>query len=108
MEIFHKEIFGPVLPITTFKTFDEAIAMANDCEYGLTSSVFTKDVDLMMRACQELQFGETYINRAHGETVQGFHSGWKKSGIGGSDGKYGLEEYVQPRLVYVKYSSAKN
>ncbi|MBR5383446.1 MAG: aldehyde dehydrogenase, partial [Clostridia bacterium] len=107
MEIFHKEIFGPVLPITTFETFDEAVAMANDCEYGLTSSVFTKNVDIMMRACQELQFGETYINRMHGETVQGFHSGWKKSGIGGSDGKYGLEEYVQPRLVYVKYDSAK-
>lgn len=107
MEIFHKEIFGPVLPIMTFKDFDEAVTLANDCEYGLTSSVFTKDLDIMMRACHELQYGETYINRMHGETVQGFHSGWKKSGIGGSDGKYGLEEYVQLRLVYVKYNSKR-
>jgi len=45
-----KEVFGPVLPITTFKTLDEAIACANDCEYGLTSSIYTRSLDAAMRA----------------------------------------------------------
>lgn len=107
MEIFRKEVFGPVLPIATFSDFDEAIALANDSEYGLTSSIYTHDADIIMRACNELDFGETYVNRANGESIQGFHAGWKKSGIGGSDGKYGLEEYVQTRVVYLRYDAGK-
>ena len=51
MDIMHYETFGPVLPICTFKTMDEAIKDANDCEYGLTSSIFTSNTDYMMRAC---------------------------------------------------------
>src|ERR1017187_2140988 len=58
-EILQKEIFGPVLPITTFKDLDEAIEKANDCEYGLTSSIYTQNLDVVMRACNEIKFGET-------------------------------------------------
>jgi lactaldehyde dehydrogenase/glycolaldehyde dehydrogenase len=103
MEIMHQEIFGPVLPIATFKTLDEAIELANDCEYGLTSAIFTKDVNTMMRASNELKFGETYVNRESFEAIQGFHAGWRKSGIGGADGKHGLEEYLQTHVVYIQY-----
>jgi lactaldehyde dehydrogenase/glycolaldehyde dehydrogenase len=103
MEIMRQEIFGPVLPIATFKTFDEAIELANDCEYGLTSAIFTRNVDTMMRASNELKFGETYVNRESFEAIQGFHAGWRKSGIGGADGKHGLEEYLQTHVVYVQY-----
>jgi lactaldehyde dehydrogenase/glycolaldehyde dehydrogenase len=100
-DIMQKEIFGPVLPITTFNTLDEAIEAANDCEYGLTSSIYTRSLLAAMRACNELKFGETYINRENFEAMQGFHAGWRKSGIGGADGKHGLEEYLQTHVVYM-------
>ena len=103
MEIMHEEIFGPVLPITTFKTLNEAIGYANDCEYGLASSIFTNDMNVMLRAAHEIKFGETYINRAHGESKQGFHAGWRKSGIGGADGDHGVDEYLQTHVMYVQY-----
>jgi len=106
MEIIHKETFGPVLPIVTFKDFDEVIEYANDCEFGLTSSIYTKNLDIVMRATNELEFGETYVNRDHFEAIQGFHAGCKKSGIGGDDGKHGLDEFLQTHIVYVKYDSS--
>ncbi|HEV2327058.1 MAG TPA: aldehyde dehydrogenase [Terracidiphilus sp.] len=106
-DIMRKEIFGPVLPIATFSDLDEAIALANDCEYGLTSSIFTRNLDSAMRAANELKFGETYINREHFEAMQGFHAGWRKSGIGGADGPHGLEEFMQTRVVYMDYDTQK-
>jgi lactaldehyde dehydrogenase/glycolaldehyde dehydrogenase len=105
--IMQKEIFGPVLPITTFKDLDEAIELANDCEYGLTSSIYTQNLDVAMRACNEIKFGETYINRENFEAMQGFHAGWRKSGIGGADGRHGLEEYLQTHVVYLNYNQQK-
>ncbi|MDO6736322.1 aldehyde dehydrogenase [Wenyingzhuangia sp. 2_MG-2023] len=103
MQIARDEIFGPVLPVMTFSTLDEAIAMANDCEYGLTSSIFSENYNKIMHASMELEFGETYVNRQHFEAIQGFHAGWKKSGIGGADGKHGMEEYLQTKVVYSQY-----
>ena len=105
--IMQKEIFGPVLPIDTYHDLDEALEKANDCEYGLTSSVYAKDLDTVMRACNELQFGETYVNRENFEAMQGFHAGWRKSGIGGADGTHGLEEYLQTHVVYLDYDREK-
>jgi len=102
-EIMREEVFGPVLPIATFSTLDEAIELANDCQYGLTSAIFTNDINNMMRASNELAFGETYVNRESFEALQGFHAGWKKSGIGGADGKHGLEEFLQTHVVYIQY-----
>lgn len=102
-EIMREEVFGPVLPIATFSTLDEAIELSNDCKYGLTSSIFTQDVNNMMRASNELEFGETYVNRENFEAIQGFHAGWKKSGVGGADGKHGLEEFLQTHAVYIQY-----
>jgi lactaldehyde dehydrogenase/glycolaldehyde dehydrogenase len=107
MDIMRREIFGPVLPIATFKDLDEALALANNCEYGLTSSIFTRNVDAAMRAANELKFGETYVNREHFEAMQGFHAGWRKSGIGGADGRYGLEEFLQTHVVYFDYDTRK-
>ena len=103
MQIIQEEVFGPVLPIMKFSTLDEAIALANDCEYGLTSSIFSENFNKVMHASQELEFGETYINREHFEAIQGFHAGWKKSGLGGADGKHGMEEYLQTKVVYAQY-----
>jgi lactaldehyde dehydrogenase/glycolaldehyde dehydrogenase len=102
MEIVRKEIFGPVIPLVQFNDLDEAIAMANDSEYGLTSSIYTRDLNVALRACQEIRFGETYINRENFEAMQGFHAGWRKSGIGGADGKHGLYEFTQTHVVYLQ------
>ena len=101
MDIIHEETFGPVIPIVEFDTIDDAIRMANDCEYGLASSIFTNDLNIATKACRELEFGETYINREHFEAIQGFHAGVKKSGIGGADGKHGVEEYLVTHVTYL-------
>jgi lactaldehyde dehydrogenase/glycolaldehyde dehydrogenase len=103
-DIMQKETFGPVLPIATFKDLDEAIDLANDSDFGLTSSIYTQNLDVAMRACKEIKFGETYVNRENFEAMQGFHAGWRKSGIGGADGKHGLEEYLQTHVVYMQYN----
>ena len=102
MDIIHEETFGPVLPLIEFDTLDQVIDWANDCEYGLASSVFTKDIDTATRVCREIEFGETYINRMHFEAIQGFHAGVKKSGIGGADGKHGMEEYLNTKVIYMQ------
>ncbi len=101
MDIIHEETFGPVLPIVEFEDIDQVIAWANDVEYGLASSVFTKDIDTAAKVTRSLEFGETYINREHFEAIQGFHAGVKKSGIGGADGKHGVEEYLSTHVTYL-------
>jgi lactaldehyde dehydrogenase/glycolaldehyde dehydrogenase len=102
MEIMREEIFGPVLPIQIIDDLDEAIALANDCDYGLTSSIYTRDLSKTMQAMRELDFGETYVNRENFEAMQGFHAGVRKSGIGGADGKHGLYEYTHTHAVYLQ------
>ncbi len=103
MEVIRKEVFGPVLPVLKFSDFDEVIDLANDCEYGLTSSIYTKSISLALEAVNRLKFGETYVNRENFEAIQGFHAGWRKSGIGGADGKHGLMEYLQTHVAYIQY-----
>jgi lactaldehyde dehydrogenase/glycolaldehyde dehydrogenase len=103
MQIMQEEVFGPVLPVMKFGTLDEAIALANDSEFGLTSSIFSENFNKVMHACDQLEYGETYVNREHFEAIQGFHAGWRKSGVGGADGKHGMEEYLQTKVIYAQY-----
>ncbi|MDE6696585.1 MAG: aldehyde dehydrogenase [Muribaculaceae bacterium] len=102
MDIIHEETFGPVLPIVVWDNLDQVIEWANDCEYGLASSIFTNDINSAARCIRELEFGETYVNRFHFEAIQGFHAGVKKSGIGGADGKHGVEEYLRTHVTYLQ------
>jgi len=102
MEIMRKEIFGPVLPVQIVDDLDEAIAYSNASEYGLTSSLYTRNLSAAMKASRELDFGETYINRENFEAMQGFHAGTRKSGIGGADGKHGLYEFTHTHVVYIQ------
>jgi len=102
MEIMRKEIFGPVLPIQAIDDLEEGIALANDSEYGLTSSLYTTNLNATMKATRELRFGETFVNRNNFEAIQGFHAGRRKSGIGGADGKHGLYEYMETHIVYIE------
>jgi lactaldehyde dehydrogenase/glycolaldehyde dehydrogenase len=102
-DVVQKEVFGPVLPVIPWSDYDQVIEWANDCEYGLTSSIFSTNVNTVMRGIKDLNFGETYVNREHFEGLQGFHAGWRKTGIGGADGKHGLYEYLQSQVVYLRY-----
>ncbi|MFC6465283.1 aldehyde dehydrogenase [Marinilactibacillus sp. GCM10026970] len=103
MQIMQEEVFGPVLPIGTFSTLDEALEMANDSEFGLTSAIFTNDTNVMMKFINNMDAGEVYVNRESFESIQGFHAGWKKSGIGGADGRHGLEEFLATTVAYIDY-----
>ncbi|WP_010521698.1 aldehyde dehydrogenase [Aquimarina agarivorans] len=103
MTIVHEESFGPILPVIKFTDFDQVMGYANDCEYGLAAMVFTKDMATILRCNDELECGEIYVNRGHGEQHQGFHNGYKLSGSGGEDGKYGFEQYLEKKTFYMKY-----
>lgn len=103
MDVVKQEIFGPIVPVVKIKSFDEALELSNDCEYGLSAYLFTSDVKKIMRAVNELDFGEVYVNRRNGELLNGFHNGYKKSGVGGEDGKHGLEGYLEKKTVYMNY-----
>ncbi len=105
MAIVQEELFGPVLPVIKFREFDEVIAYANDSDFGLAAMVFTNDMNRIMRLHDELEFGEIYINRGHGEQHQGFHNGLKLSGTGGEDGRYGLEQYLEKKTSYIRYKA---
>lgn len=104
MTIVHEESFGPILPVIKFDNQDEAIAFANDADYGLAAMVFTKDMKLVHQLVHKLEAGEIYINRGHGEQHQGFHNGLKLSGTGGEDGRYGIEQYMEKKTFYINFS----
>ena len=103
MEIVQREVFGPVLPILPFDDHDQVIGWANSTDYGLTSYVFTESLRTAMRATDELEFGEVYVNEVGPEQFQAFHSGWKLSGLGGDDGRHGYDRYVRRKTVYLRY-----
>src|ERR687885_204808 len=86
-----------------FDEFEEAIALANDTRYGLSAYLFTNDMKKMMRAVEAVRFGEVYINKIGPEQLQGFHTGYRLSGIGGDDGPYGYEKYLRRKTVYLHY-----
>lgn len=102
--LVQKEIFGPVVPVLEVETFDQAIEMANDSEYGLASYVFTKDNANVMNAMHRIKFGETYVNQVGPEQLQGAHTGFRASGVGAEGSRYGLELYTQLKTCYVDWS----
>ncbi|TPK63480.1 MULTISPECIES: aldehyde dehydrogenase [unclassified Mesorhizobium] len=106
MPIMTREIFGPVVPIMPFDTFEEAVSIANTSRYGLSAYLFTNDLGRIMKAVNEVSFGEIYVNRIGPEMLQGFHVGFRESGLGGDDGVHGLESYMRKKTVYVNYSGA--
>lgn len=104
MDVVEEEVFGPVTPIVTVESVDQAVEYANRSRYGLSSYVFTEDYQTAMRTVDALDYGETYVNRTLGEAWQGHHIGWNESGMGGDDGKYGVLKYTQIKSVYHDYS----
>jgi lactaldehyde dehydrogenase/glycolaldehyde dehydrogenase len=104
MQIMQDEVFGPVVPVMKVADFDEGLRLANESRYGLSAYVFTKDVRRVMRLVRELRFGEIYVNRAGGDAVHAHHAGLRDSGIGGEDGKYGIDAYFQKKTMYVNFA----
>ncbi len=102
-EIVQQETFGPVLCVLPYDSFDDALAMASDHQYGLASVLFSNDYRQVMQAGNEIEAGELYINRTPADPYQGYHAGWKRSGLGGDDGKHGMLEFTQTRLVVMAY-----
>ncbi|MDN6721805.1 MAG: aldehyde dehydrogenase, partial [Staphylococcus equorum] len=100
---FKEEIFGPVIPIVTYNEFEDAIEQANDTNAGLSSFIFSEDLKEIMTATERLKFGEVYANCEAEEVVNGFHAGWRESGLGGADGIHGLDEYYNTTVSYIRY-----
>ena len=103
MKIAQEEIFGPVLTTLTFSTFDEAISIANDTEYGLAAGVWTNDINKAIKASREIRAGTVYINNYE----EGVDStiplgGYKQSGIGRDNGYQALENYLQVKSTWIK------
>ncbi|MFT6906087.1 MAG: lactaldehyde dehydrogenase/glycolaldehyde dehydrogenase [Oleiphilaceae bacterium] len=103
MEIVQEEIFGPVLPVLKYSTAEEALALANNHQFGLASVIYTENYRTAITVANEIEAGEVYINRTPSDPYQGYHAGWKRSGLGGDDGKHGMLEFTQTRLVVLKY-----
>ena len=97
--IYHEEIFGPVLPLSTFDDADEAIELANRTPYGLASYVWTNDMKTAVRCYEGLEFGMVGVNDWTVAATEGPFPGWKQSGMGHESGQEGLDNYLETKLV---------
>mgnify|MGYP001220140898 FL=1 len=103
MRIFQEEIFGPVLAVTTFKDFDEAMEIANDTMYGLGAGVWSRNGDIAYRAARAIQAGRVWTNTYHQYPAGATFGGYKMSGIGRETHAMALDHYQQTKSVLVSY-----
>ncbi|MFT4089380.1 MAG: aldehyde dehydrogenase family protein [Asticcacaulis sp.] len=107
MRVFQEEIFGPVVSVTTFKTLDEAIEIANDTIYGLGAGVWSRDTNIAYRAGRGIEAGRVWTNCYHAYPAGAAFGGYKQSGIGRETHKMMLDHYQQTKNLLVSYSPDK-
>ena len=107
MRIFKEEIFGPVVSVTTFKTDEEALAIANDTLYGLGAGVWSRDANRCYRFGRAIQAGRVWTNCYHAYPAHAAFGGYKQSGIGRETHKMMLDHYQQTKNLLVSYSPKK-
>ena len=105
MRVFQEEIFGPVVGVTTFKTEEEALRIANDTEFGLGSGLWTRDMNRAFRMGREIQAGRVWTNCYHAYPAHAAFGGYKKSGIGRETHKVALDHYQQTKNLLVSYDT---
>jgi acyl-CoA reductase-like NAD-dependent aldehyde dehydrogenase len=101
MSIARDEIFGPVLATLTFRTTDEAVALANDTEFGLSASVWSQNLETAMQTVRRVRAGRCWINSVIDGAPELPIGGYKKSGLGRELGRYGFDEYSQVKGIHV-------
>jgi betaine-aldehyde dehydrogenase len=106
MRIAREEIFGPVLTVTTFKTEDEAVQIANDTEYGLAAVIWIRNVQRAVRVSQQIRAGILWVNTYHPTFNEMPWGGYKQSGIGRELGLHGIEEYLETKQVNINLDEA--
>ncbi len=99
MEIYREETFGPIAPVIVFDDEDQAIAMANDTEYGLASYIYTRDLGRAFRVMERLRFGIVGVNDINPTSAAAPFGGVKESGLGREGGREGITEYLDTKLV---------
>ncbi|MFN8393104.1 MAG: aldehyde dehydrogenase family protein [Bacteroidia bacterium] len=107
MRIFQEEIFGPVVSVTTFKTTEEALAIANDTLYGLGAGVWTRDAHELYQVPRAIQAGRVWVNCYHAYPAHAPFGGYKKSGFGRETHKMMLAHYRQTKNMLISYSKDK-
>ncbi|MFJ2788015.1 MULTISPECIES: aldehyde dehydrogenase family protein [unclassified Streptomyces] len=107
MRVFQEEIFGPVVAVTSFTDFDDAIRTANDTLYGLGAGVWTRDTNTAYRAGRAIQAGRVWTNCYHAYPAHAAFGGYKQSGIGRENHRMMLEHYQQTKNLLVSYSPKK-
>ena len=105
MRVFQEEIFGPVVAVTTFKDEAEALAIANDTEFGLGAGLWTRDINVAFRMGRGIQAGRVWTNCYHHYPAHAAFGGYKKSGIGRENHKMALEHYQQTKNLLVSYDT---
>jgi succinate-semialdehyde dehydrogenase/glutarate-semialdehyde dehydrogenase len=96
-----EEIFGPVAPLTSFETEDEAVRMANDTEFGLVSYLFTNDLNRALRVSEKLEAGMVGLNQGIVSNLAAPFGGVKQAGIGREGGTVGIDEYLEIKYVAI-------
>lgn len=107
MRIFQEEIFGPVVAVTTFKTTEEAIEIANDSMYGLGAGVWTRDAHELYRVPRAIQAGRVWVNCYHAYPAHAPFGGYKKSGYGRENHKMSIDQYRQTKNMLISYDPNK-
>src|SRR5690606_4876609 len=105
MRVFQEEIFGPVVGVTTFKDEEEALAIANDTEFGLGAGLWTRDINRAYRMGRAIQAGRVWTNCYHQYPAHAAFGGYKKSGVGRENHKMALDHYQQTKCLLVSYDT---